>query len=90
MCMHVRVSLSVCVSSEAWNWFGLALCLVQSDNSDVCPGGLHYCSSSGSMRIYSCMCVFCVCVHALVCVNLCFCLYLPPYWLAGNAGNAWL
>lgn len=66
--MHVRVSLSVCISSEAWNWFGLALCLVQSDNSDVCPGGLHYCSSSGSMRIYSSMCVF-------LCVCMCLCVW---------------
>lgn len=79
--MHVRVSLSVCISSEAWNWFGLALCLVQSDNSDVCPGGLHYCSSSGSMRIYSSMCVFCVCACACVC-ELVF-LLVPAALLAG-------
>lgn len=75
----------MCVSSEAWSWFGLALCLVQSDNSDVCPGGLHYCSSV-SLRIYGCVwvCAFaCVLVHELVFVHV-----LATSLLAGNAGNA--
>lgn len=71
------VCFCVCVSSEAWSWFGLALRLVQSDNSDVYPGGLYYCSSE-------CACAFaCVLVHELVF------LHVPAAsLLAGNAGNA--
>ena len=63
----------VCVSSEARSWFGLALRLVQSDNSDVCPGGLHYSSRGEPAHIHVCLhvCV-CVCmfVHELVFVHV--------------------
>lgn len=72
--------ICVCVPSEACSWLGLALCLVQSDNSDVCPGGLHYCRSV-SMRIFT----VCVCVFA---AELVFVFVPAASLLTGNAGNA--
>lgn len=46
MCEHH----SEYIPREAWNWFGLALRLVQSDFSDVHSRGLHNCSS-GNMHV---------------------------------------
>lgn len=66
--------LCMCVSS----WFRLALCLVQSDKSDVRPGGLHF-HSTVSMRSPVRVCVFAA--------ELVFVLVPAAPLLTGNAGN---
>lgn len=88
--MYLCVCTCVCVfEPQARSWFGLALCLVQSDNSDVCPGGLHYCSRV-SVRMYACISV-CVCVCQHVCAFVCELVFVHvpvASLLTGNAGNA--
>lgn len=78
--MSIPTCMCACVPSDAWSWLGLTLCLVQSDNSDVCPSGLHYCSDL-SMRIF----YLHVCAFA---AELVFVRVPAASLLTGNAGNA--
>lgn len=81
--VSARVCVCVCVLSEAWNWFGLALHLVQQWRVPRWPALLQQCDAC-TFLMPTRVCVrLWVHVHELVFVRV-----PAASLLAGNAGNA--